>query len=85
MKGIVKFLNEKNGFFAVELDNGEFSVCEISGECNLELGDKVSGELEKHGDAVLKNISRSESFSVVIEDFHCDRNRAIELLRRFLG
>lgn len=85
MKGIVKGLNERIGFFAVELDNGEFSVCEITDSCSVELGNILSGNLENLAGETLKNLSRNEDIDVFIQATHCDMKRVLELLKGDLG
>lgn len=81
MIGVVKLFNQHRGMAAVELDGG-FSVFEILEDSySLELGDIISGPLESSGGETVQNITKGETMNVSVEDFHCDRNRAIQLLQ----
>jgi hypothetical protein len=79
MKGIVRFLNLQNGLVAVETNEG-FTVFEIRQRCALDIGDEISGLLDSVGEKSLDNVTRKESFSVSIENIHCNRAEAVKLL-----
>jgi len=79
MKGIVRFLNLRNGLVAVETNQG-FSVFEIRQRCAIDIGDVITGHLDSSGVETLHNTTRGESFDVSIENIHCSRPEATELL-----
>lgn len=81
MKGIVKIINLNRGMAAVETDGGlsVFEILEVT--CSIELGDEISGKLESLGRETLINTTKNESMDVSIEDMHCSKERAIQLMR----
>lgn len=82
MKGIVKLVNPKSGMIAVEVDGGDLTVFEILGTTdNFDLEDEIVGPLNLCGSVTLINMTKSKTFNTFIEDIHCDRTRAIYLLR----
>lgn len=76
MKGTVTLINPKRGFFVVEVDPGDYTVIEILGEYNLEVGDIISGSLDSHGGEDLKNETQGETMSVFIQGVHCSASTA---------
>lgn len=81
MKGIVKSMNPHRGFAAVELDTG-YSVLEIfEVSTSLELGDVISGPLESLGGETVKNVSKNETYDVFIQDCHCSKEIAMQLMK----
>lgn len=79
MKGFVRFLNLQNGLVAVETNEG-FAVIEIRERCAIDIGDEITGPLDSSGGKTLYNATKKESFSVSIENAHCSRVEATELL-----
>ena len=49
MIGKVRAINQQKGFIAVETDGNEFSVIELLGGYDVEIGDVISGDLESLG------------------------------------
>lgn len=71
MKGTVSFINPRNGFFAVQVEDNDFTVIELTDTCEVEAGDVVSGDLDSHGGTSLKNVTKNEVMSVYIQGIHC--------------
>ena len=79
MKGIVRYINLRNGMAAVETGEG-FTVFETLERCALDIGDEISGPLDSSGGETLQNVSKGESFDVSIENTHCTRVEAMKSL-----
>ena len=79
MKGIVKYFNPLNGFFAVEMLPGEFSVIETSNLSYFKQGDVVEGNLNSLGSESITNQSNGNTISVFIQDCSCSLSRVQQL------
>ncbi|HMJ48399.1 MAG TPA: hypothetical protein VK498_13795 [Ferruginibacter sp.] len=76
MKSIVNFYNQQRGMFSVLLENGEYSVIELLDSNEITIGDEVAGELDVAGSAYLENITTGDTFSVIIQNVHCNEQQA---------
>ncbi|TGL59508.1 hypothetical protein [Leptospira sarikeiensis] len=81
MKGIVEAISKINGFLAVKTEFGEYSIVEVLSGISIEVGDKISGNLESLGGEDLLHES-GEVFGGFIQDYHCDQQRAVFLLKQ---
>ena len=70
MKGTVMFVNPKNGFFAVKVDGGDYTIVETLGG-DVEGGDVISGKLHSLRGEDLYNETQRVRLSAFIQDFHC--------------
>ena len=78
MKSTVNFYNPKRGMFSVLLENGEYSIIELLDSSEITIGDEIVGELEYLGSTQLKNVTTGNTFSVMIQNVHCDEHQAIK-------
>ncbi len=62
MTGSVKFINSKRGMVAVQIDSGDFTIFEILGSCEVNLGDEIVGKLDSLGSETLYNRTINERF-----------------------
>ncbi|MFV0576015.1 MAG: hypothetical protein ACK5NC_11475 [Vibrio sp.] len=83
MQGKIVYINQKRGIFAVQLENGFFSVCENISSCNLEVGQQVKGPLDSGGRETLYNIDESELFEVSVESPEVTEQGARQALSQF--
>ncbi len=79
MRGIVKLLNPKRGMAAIETSNG-YTVFEILGDYDVEIGDEISGDLDAHGGETFKNISKEEDIEVYVEAIQATEQNARQLI-----
>lgn len=82
MKGQIIAVNNRNGFHIVRTERGEFTVFEMQDSHDAALGDMVSGALETLGSESFTNDTQGGSFDVVVQDAHCSRERAWDLINR---
>ena len=80
MTGKVRAINQQKGFIAVETDSNEFSVFELLGGYDVEIGDVISGDLKSLGGETVINKTQSEEMDVFIQDCHCDAQRVRQLM-----
>lgn len=76
MNGTVVLVNPKNGFFVIEIDAGDYTVCELLGNYAIEVGDHISGNLHSHGREDLLNRTQRENMIVFIQGIHCSASAA---------
>ena len=81
MQGIVKGINNRKGFIAVETDSGEYAVLELLGGYDVEIGDVISGPLESLGEEEVINLTQSEEMDVFIQEIYCNLQSAQSLMR----
>lgn len=79
MSGIVKMLNSKRGMAAIETNSG-YTVFEILGDYDVEIGDEISGDLDSHGGETFKNISKEEHIEVYVEAIQATEQNARQLI-----
>lgn len=70
MKGVVKYVNSKNGLCAIELSTNNYTIFEDFDE-GLSVGDIVVGDLENLGNESLFNKTTKNYVEGFIEDFGC--------------
>ena len=67
MKGKVIDINNRNGWVAVQLEDGECSIFEPLGGYVLEIGDIISGDICFDGGLNAYNHSQDESMDIITE------------------
>jgi len=80
MIGKVRAINHKEGLIAVETDSNEFSIIELLGGYDVEMGDIISGDLESLGSETVINKTQKEEMDVFIQDCYCNVNRVRQLI-----
>lgn len=83
MLGTIMFINPSCGMFAIQLDDGSFTISEHVGSCNLVVGQRVRGPLDSHGCETLYNIDEQEYFDVSNELCEVSADLASKHLARF--
>ena len=78
MRGTIKLINNPKGLFAVETEEGQYSIVELLGEYSPEVDDILSGNLEGMGGETLRNVTQKQDWSVFIQDIHASREMAIK-------
>ena len=81
MKGVVSFINSKNGRVAALVDGHGFTVFELLGGYEIDIGDIDSGNLDDHGGEVLMNHTQQEEIDVYIQAISCGKDVALRLVR----
>jgi hypothetical protein len=79
MKGIVRFINLRNGLVSMETREG-FIVFEIRQRCAIDVGDQITGSWDSPGEETLLNETKKEDFDVSIENIRCTRAEAVQSL-----
>jgi hypothetical protein len=74
MKGIVKYVNSRNGLCAIEVETNNFTIFEDFDE-GLTVGDIVSGDLESLGGETLYNETQGIEVDGCIENYDCGENQ----------
>lgn len=82
MKGQIRFINARKGFFGVCIEEGDYSVIELVDTCMIENGDIVSGNLHSLGSETLINITQNHSMSVFIQDIYSSERNAQAMVYR---
>lgn len=67
-KGIVAILNDNRGMYAVELQDGSYSVFELLDTNEISTGDIISGDLDKEGSCMLNNLTENEEFDAMVQN-----------------
>lgn len=80
MKGIVKYVNSRNGLCAIEVETNNFTIFEDFDE-GLAIGDIVSGDLESLGGETLYNETQGIEVDGFIENYDCGENQIITQLK----
>lgn len=80
MRGIVRLTSKANGFIAIITDDSEYTVAEILGGYDIDVGDEISGDLETLGGTTFLNLTKSEEMDVYVQDIHASKKRALDLL-----
>ena len=69
MEGTVKAVNPLNGMFAVEVDDGGFTIVELLDSVDVGIGEVVHGELQSLGGESLLNVTTGDKFDCYIQNF----------------
>lgn len=80
MKGIVKHINPKNGFCAIEIENHNFIIFDDY-DGKLSIGDIVIGEFKGLGNESFFNESSKDYVEGFIENLNCRSNQIETLLK----
>ncbi|WP_291133267.1 hypothetical protein [Flavobacterium sp. UBA7682] len=80
MKGIVKYVNSRNGLCAIEVETNNFTIFEDFDE-GLSVGDIVTGNLESLGGETLYNKTQGIEVDGSIENHGCGENQIETQLR----
>jgi hypothetical protein len=80
MKGTIRLINNKRGMFAVEVDDGDYTIIELLCAGSPEVGDEIAGNLHNVAGEKIRNITQQEDWDVYIQDFHASRTVAIKMI-----
>lgn len=72
-------LNPNRGMAVVETDY-RYTVFEVLGDYDIEIGNKISGELDAHGGETFKNLTKNERFEVYVEAIQATEQNARQLI-----
>ncbi len=81
MTGVVVAINASRGMVVVRTNLGDYSVIELIGGCDAEVGDQFTGKLRDLGSEVIRNVSQFENMDVYIQGVFGSRSDAIDLIR----
>lgn len=71
MKGVITNINQRRGMVAVKTENGDYSIFELLGSDEINVGDHVGwNEDTVLGDATLENKTQKTSFQVYFQNHH---------------
>ncbi|AMO49071.1 hypothetical protein GA0061071_111131 [Kosakonia oryzendophytica] len=82
MKGTVVHHEHRIGFIVIRDEKGEFTIAELLGKYDVEMGDVVSGNLHASGDEALFNQTQDEAMEVSIKGHGLSEQDAISMLLR---
>lgn len=74
MNGVIAMANAGRNRYAVETDNGGFTIFELLEGATLEVGERVRGDLESVGSETFSVEGRA--CSVFVENYHCSASNA---------
>jgi hypothetical protein len=83
MKGKIVLIGTDSGFVGIRTEQGDYSVLELLGGYDVELGDEVTSNFYNCSSAAVKNLTQSETMDVSIEAAGLTREQARALLRSF--
>jgi hypothetical protein len=81
MRGTVKKINPKNGYFAIEIERNSYSIFEILSSNSIDVGDIINGQLQELGDAILTNESKAETINGIIQNYDCTEQQLKQQLK----
>lgn len=69
MRGTIYAINQQRGMVAVQTENGDFSIFELLGADNVDVGDQVYWKNDTSlGSTILTNMTQSEKFEVFFQN-----------------
>ena len=68
MNGTVKYLNQEDAMVAIETGDGAYTVAGMMEDCEIDLGDQISGPLNADGAVELTNDTKGAPLNAYIED-----------------
>jgi hypothetical protein len=80
MKGTVVGINHRKGFIAIRIDDGDITVAELLGDYDVELRDRIRGDLEALGGEYFYNLTKQEELDVFVQGTGCSNDNAKLLL-----
>jgi hypothetical protein len=83
IRGKIALISSDRGFVGVQTENGDYSVIELLGGYDVELGDEVTGDFHSYAGESIKNITQSETMDVSVEAHGLNREQARSMLRSF--
>jgi hypothetical protein len=78
MSGTVFHQHPEKNIFSVQLENGDYSVVELTGLGAANFGDRITGRMGKTGHAILTNQTSLTDMEVIIRHIHCSRVDALQ-------
>ncbi|MFV5683862.1 hypothetical protein ACM55I_00270 [Flavobacterium sp. GB2R13] len=81
MRGIVKKINPKNGYFAIEIERNLYSIFEMLSSNSIDIGDIITGQLQEWGEAILTNESKAETINGIIQNYDCTEQQLKQQLK----
>lgn len=79
-RGKIVAINRKRGFINVQVDHGDYSVIELLGGYDPELGDVISGNLSSCGHGIILNETQLEQMDVVVQAHGCNWGVSLRLM-----
>lgn len=80
MKGVIELIGSRHVMIGVRTDNDDYSVLELLGSYEPEVGDVLSGALENLGGEKIMNITQGETWDVFIQDILGSKESACQLV-----
>jgi hypothetical protein len=81
MLGTVIGINRRKGFIAIRLDgDGDITVAELLGDYDIDLRDRIRGDLEALGGEDFYNLTKQEELDVYVQGTGCSDYNARLLL-----
>tara|TARA_R110002124_G_scaffold102425_3_gene250552 strand:- start:429 stop:677 length:249 start_codon:yes stop_codon:yes gene_type:complete len=80
MIGTVVGINPRKGFIAIRIDDGDVTVAELLGDYDVDLRDRVRGDLEALGGEYFYNLTKQEELDVFVQGTGCSNDNAKLLL-----
>ncbi len=82
MTGIVKLINESKKLAAIETSYGDYMVLSlIDNKSQIDIGDKLEGELTSMGEQNAFNITKGERVMIDIEETYLTRETAEAIIK----
>ena len=82
MKGTIELIGPKRVMVGVRTENDDYSVLELIGGYDPEIGDVLTGNLYSLGGETILNMTQDESWDVFIQDIYGSRNSAFKMLSK---
>jgi hypothetical protein len=81
MTGTVIAVNVARGMLVAKTGNGEYSVIELLGGHDVEIGDELAGKLDTEGSGAIRNVTQLENMDVIIQGVYGSKSAAITMIR----
>lgn len=82
MKGTIELIGPKRIMIGVRTENDDYSVLELLGGFDPEVGDILEGNLNSLGSERIINLTQRESCDVFIQDIYGSRNTALKIVSK---
>jgi hypothetical protein len=78
MKGSVVGINQRKGMILVDTGDGEYSLIELLGESDLEIGDLLEGNLQSLGGERVRILPNGREMHTFIQDIHMTKSHGLK-------
>ena len=78
--GTIKIVNQRRGMFAVSVDGADYVVFELTCGSDIEVGDRVIGELESGSCESIHSLNTREPIDVISQATGCSLQSARRLI-----